>query len=369
MRSYGSTFSATDLFSAEEIAAVAGVDVARVRAIIDQGRVVAFRRFIAAPEAVDLVRGLTGIGNAEALLERLPVRLPETGKRRSLAGLFASGLTHAALFVVMLLLAAYGLLSPNDTTEHVDDLKQARLVFLMTPGPGGGGGGGGLKMPTPPAKAKEKAPAPVKKKIESPVPPIRRPPPPRPVPPPPPQQRPVPPPPIQPSPVEPPPPVPAPAVQAPVASIPADPVTKPGVLASTAPTPSAGPGTGAGAGTGAGGGIGEGTGGGIGPGTGGGTGGGPFKPGSGIEPPTLQREVRPIYTDEARRLSIEGDVVLEIVVTRDGRVGNVRVIRTLGAGLEQRAIEAVRQWRFGPAKRQGQPVDVVVEVSVGFKLR
>ena len=62
-------------------------------------------------------------------------------------------------------------------------------------------------------------------------------------------------------------------------------------------------------------------------------------------------------------------MLLEIVVRQDGSVGSVRVTRSLGAGLEQKAIEAVRQWRFGPARRQGQPVDVVVEVSVEFKLR
>lgn len=371
MRSGTTAFSATDLFSADEIAAAAGVEAARVRAIIAEGRVVAFRRFVAAPDAIELVRRLTTAAGADVLLEHVPVSLPDTPHRRSLVGLFASGLTHVCAFVLMLLLAAFGLLSPNDTDEHVDNLKQARLVYLMTPGPGGGGGGGGMKMPTPPAPAKEKAPEPVKKKIASPVPPVRRPPPPRPTPPP---ERPTPPPPppppIQPSPVEPPPPVPAPpAVQAPVVSVPADPVTRPGVPASNAPAPSVGPGTGGGAGTGAGGGLGEGRGGGIGPGTGGGTGGGPFRPGSGIEPPTVAREVRPSYTEEARRQGIEGDVVLEIVVLRDGRVGNVRVIRSLGAGLEQRAIEAVRQWRFNPARRQGQPVDVVVEVSVGFTLR
>ena len=81
------------------------------------------------------------------------------------------------------------------------------------------------------------------------------------------------------------------------------------------------------------------------------------------------REVRPTYTDEARRRAIEGDVLLEIVVRRDGSVGNVRVRRTLGAGLEQKAIEAVRQWRFVPAKKQGVPVDVIVDVAVEFKLR
>ena len=88
-----------------------------------------------------------------------------------------------------------------------------------------------------------------------------------------------------------------------------------------------------------------------------------------LEPPVLLREIRPLYTDEARRRSIEGDVVLEIVVRHDGSVGDVRVRRSLGAGLEQKAVDAVRQWRFGPARRRGTPVDVVVEVSVEFKLR
>jgi protein TonB len=79
--------------------------------------------------------------------------------------------------------------------------------------------------------------------------------------------------------------------------------------------------------------------------------------------------VKPQYTEEARRRGIEGDVVLEIVVRADGSVGQVTVMQRLGAGLDQRAIEAVRQWRFSPARRFGTPVDVLVEVAVEFKLR
>jgi protein TonB len=79
--------------------------------------------------------------------------------------------------------------------------------------------------------------------------------------------------------------------------------------------------------------------------------------------------VKAIYTDEARRRGITGDVDLEIVVKRDGTVDDVRVLRGLDAGLDQRAMTAVREWRFAPAKRQGEPVDVVVEVSVEFMLR
>jgi periplasmic protein TonB len=132
---------------------------------------------------------------------------------------------------------------------------------------------------------------------------------------------------------------------------------------------SRGSGTGGGVGTGTGTGIGEGDGSGIGEGSGGGMGGGPYRPGSGIEPPRLLREVKPDYSEEARQRSIQGEVVLEIVVRRDGSVGEVRVLQGLGHGLDRRAIDAVRQWRFAPARRQGTPVDVMVEVAVEFKLR
>ena len=115
--------------------------------------------------------------------------------------------------------------------------------------------------------------------------------------------------------------------------------------------------------------MGAGSGDGLGAGTGGGTGGGVYQPGAGIDPPTLVREVRPTYTDDARRQRIEGDVILEIVVRSDGSVGNIKVRRSLGGGLDQRAIDAVRQWRFNPARRHGTPVDVAVEVAVEFKLR
>jgi TonB family protein len=128
-------------------------------------------------------------------------------------------------------------------------------------------------------------------------------------------------------------------------------------------------GIGGGAGAGTGTGSGSGAGPGLGDGSGGGTGGGPFRPGSGVEPPRLIHEVRPNYTDEGRRRRVEGQVDLEVVVTRDGRAGNIRVVRGLGAGLDQQAVAAVRQWRFSPARRNGGPVDVIVDVSVDFALR
>jgi len=161
-----------------------------------------------------------------------------------------------------------------------------------------------------------------------------------------------------------------PPILAPVVSVPSDDRSRAGVLdAPAAEADSKGPGTGGGAGTGSGTGMGEGDGPGIGPGSGGGTGGGPYRPGSGVEPPTILREVKPTYTEAARVRGITGEVVLEIVVTRDGSVGRVRVLQGLGSGLDERAVEAVRQWRFSPARRLGQPVDVQVEVAVEFRLR
>jgi protein TonB len=79
--------------------------------------------------------------------------------------------------------------------------------------------------------------------------------------------------------------------------------------------------------------------------------------------------VKADYTEEARRRNLEGEVVLEIVVRRDGSVGDVKLVNGLGSGLNDRAIAAVKQWRFSPAKRLGSPVDVIVEVAVEFKLR
>jgi len=219
-------------------------------------------------------------------------------------------------------------------------------VYLALPGEGGGGGGGGLKQKPPPPKAERKG----KAHIDSPVP--APPPPPAPEPPK----------------ADPPPPPPEP-VKAPVAEVAASPETRDGQIAPAPPVDSRGPGDQGGVGTGAGTGIGEGKGAGIGEGEGGGTGGGPFRPGSGIEPPSVRHEVKPDYTEEARQRNMRGDVLLEIVVKRDGTVGNVRVLRGLGYGLDERAVEAVKQWAFNPATRKGVPVDVLVEVAMEFRLR
>lgn len=366
---------ADDVYTLDEIAAAAQVSPTRLQQAIRAGGVSVTGKHVTGPDAVALVRALRR-GVAASPRRALPINLAPEPKRKQAGPLAISAIAHVIFFLLMMVAASLGLLQAQDTDEEIPEQTTTRLVYLIQPGPGGGGGGGGLKMPAPPPKAERKAPA--KKKVASPVPPpARKPAPPPPKPPPPrptlPAPQPpviVPPAPVIPKPAPTPPPPPPQAVVAPVASIAADTNDRIGVPHDTPNTSSSqGPGAGGGIGAGKGAGIGEGDGGGIGPGSGGGTGGGPFRPGSGVSPPQLVREIRANYTDDARRRGVEGDVVLEIVVRRDGSVGNVRVLQSLGSGLEQKAIDAVKQWRFTPATRLGANVDVVVEVAVGFKLR
>jgi periplasmic protein TonB len=360
------TATAPEVFDAREIARAAGVPVADVDRLIQAGSIPTLDgRFVRLHYAAVAVRRL----RAES--DTLPPRRTEVfhllpAGRAPGSGLAASGAAHALALAVLLVLTAG---PAKQAVTRPAPPEPARLVFVATPGPGGGGGGGGLRQPEPPPRARLEGRA----QLRSPVPPPRRlaetrtPEPRRPL------QPPVRPRPVE-RPVEPPPPpaapTPMPQVVAPVATIATDDGDRAGTLADSArEPPSHGPGSGGGVGTGTGTGIGEGDGAGIGPGSGGGTGGGPYQPGSGITPPSLLREVKPEYTQEARRRGVEGDVVLEVIVRADGSVGQVRLLQGLGAGLDQRAVDAVRQWRFSPAHRHGTPVDVVVEIAVEFKLR
>lgn len=133
--------------------------------------------------------------------------------------------------------------------------------------------------------------------------------------------------------------------------------------------PSAGPGIGSGIGTGQGRGVGEGKGPGVGPGEGGGTGGGVFRVGGGVTPPTVVQRVEPQYSEEARKARYQGTVVLEAIVRRDGSIDIVRVVRSLGFGLDENAMQALRQWRFRPGMRNGIAVDVSLNIEVNFNLR
>jgi len=133
--------------------------------------------------------------------------------------------------------------------------------------------------------------------------------------------------------------------------------------------PSSGPGSGGGIGNGTGRGVGLGNGPGVGPGEGGGYGGGIFRVGGGVSAPTIIKKVDPQYSEEARKARYQGTVVLEAIVQKDGSVQIVRVVRSLGFGLDEKAIEALRQWKFSPAKQNGVPVPVALNIEVNFNLR
>ena len=340
-----------DVFSAAEIARVAGVRPRDVFDLAATGSLAPIHgKFFTAHDAVLAVRTLQG----QAPVTERPLFRPATGVRRE-AGLplALSGTLHAALAAAIVLLTTMGMARPQ-ARVNTDTDKEMRLVFLVSPGPGGGGGGGGRREPAPPPPAERHG----RETLHSPV-PARRPP-----------ARVDPPPVVKPA--EPPPVTPDPPVVAPVVQVAADTRDRAGVPWREQPaqeTDSHGAGTGGGTGSGQGTGIGEGDGAGIGRGAGGGTGGGPYRPGAGITAPAILREVKPDYTEEGRRRHVEGDVVLEIVVKSDGSVGSVKLLQGLGAGLDERAVEAVRQWRFSPAKRYGTSVDVIVEVAMEFKLR
>ena len=129
---------------------------------------------------------------------------------------------------------------------------------------------------------------------------------------------------------------------------------------------SSGSGTDGGIGTGSGDGVGSGTGLGVSPGEE--IGGGVFRVGGSVSAPQVIFKVDPEYSGQAREAKHEGTVVLNVVVQRDGTVRNVRVVQSLGLGLDEKAIEAVQKWRFRPGMKSGEPVDVAAIIEVTFRL-
>lgn len=132
--------------------------------------------------------------------------------------------------------------------------------------------------------------------------------------------------------------------------------------------PSNGMGSGGGIGTGSGGGVGPGRGPGFGPGSGGGTGGGAFRIGGGVSAPAVVFKVEPEYSEEARKAKFQGTVVIALVVDEKGNPRDLRVVRALGMGLDQKAIEAVEKWRFRAGLKDGKPVPVYATIEVNFRL-
>jgi protein TonB len=249
---------------------------------------------------------------------------------------FASAITAHSAIVALIV---FGVFAAEELEDSGFDLPG--LVFLVQEGPGGGGGGGGDESPEEPAESLElavqNAPEPDELFLQDPEA-------------------------IAEELLE-------DAVNAPFAPNLPDPDALASLIRDTSNLLRySGPGRDRGAGTGQGGGRGEGDGDGIGEGTGGGFGGGAYRIGSGVEPPQLRRQVTPEYTDNALARKIEGIVILEVVILKSGRVGPARIIRSLDAGLDAKAVAAVRQWTFLPGRYRGEAVDVLAEIEVEFRL-
>jgi protein TonB len=121
-------------------------------------------------------------------------------------------------------------------------------------------------------------------------------------------------------------------------------------------------------GNGSGTGIGSGNGSGIGPGSGGNTGGGVMHIGGGVSKPVVLYQVEPEFSEEARKAKFSGNVVVYLWVDPDGKPSHIRVVRGVGMGLDEKAVEAVRQYRFKPAMKDGKPVQVDLYVDVNFQI-
>jgi protein TonB len=95
------------------------------------------------------------------------------------------------------------------------------------------------------------------------------------------------------------------------------------------------------------------------------------RPGEGVTAPQIEKEVKPVYTESAKKERIQGSVGMDVVVLADGSVGEVNVTQSLDKkhGLDDEAVKAVRQWRFVPGKKDGKAVPVLVEIEMTFTLK
>lgn len=268
--------------------------------------------------------------NAHLLIGEMPAP-------RQMAGSWweGTGLSIAAHAVVLGLLL-YAATHVKQVVQTINAVS-GPLIFLEERGPGGGGGGGGDTTPKPPRPAEIPA-----NKLT--------------------QLAPV------PNPADTPPP---PELRIPVVIAQAMEMVPGAMTAINGTSPGKGLGPGGGGGRGPGSGPGDGPG--AGPGSAGGFGGDVYNPGNGVTSPQLVKEVRPNYTADAMRAKVQGVVEMQAIVLPDGSVDptRIRITRSLDAslGLDQQAIVAVKQWRFRPGTREGQPVAVWVNVELTFTLR
>jgi TonB family protein len=87
-----------------------------------------------------------------------------------------------------------------------------------------------------------------------------------------------------------------------------------------------------------------------------------------VTPPTVIHKPAPEYTQEGRKLRRQGRCIISALVGSDGRVKRMQVLRRLGARLDESAMRTVKEWRFEPARKDGKPVAVLIQIEVGFNL-
>jgi len=93
-----------------------------------------------------------------------------------------------------------------------------------------------------------------------------------------------------------------------------------------------------------------------------------YRVGGGVSAPTLIYKVEPEYTEEARQAELQGTVLLYAQIGPDGKAINMKVLRGIGLGLDEKALECVALWRFKPGMKDGQPVTVEAQIEVNFRL-
>jgi protein TonB len=266
-----------------------------------------------------------------------------TGSRPVHRGFAASAALHVG--VVILLMALARTSEPGRHVISNTPMFLPNIAWLTEPGPAGGGGGGGNQHPQPPRRAEQPGtdartvPA-ARPQSSSPTPSDRDP--------------------IQ-------------QLDIPAHPTAASIISIAGAVdaVSDLPSDSRGPGDGPGAGSGRGPGDGPNRGSGLGDGLDRSIGGGPYHPGSGVNPPTELRRGIPKYTADAMRARLQGVVLVECVVETTGRCSRTHVVRGLepSFGLNEEAVRAAEEWRFRPGTRGGQPVPVLVTMEITFVLR
>jgi protein TonB len=96
---------------------------------------------------------------------------------------------------------------------------------------------------------------------------------------------------------------------------------------------------------------------------------GPIQVGGDVQAPVKTHYPQPQYTEIARKARLQGVVIVQAIIDKDGNVTNVKLLKGLGMGLDQAAIDAIKKWRFDPATLHGKPVSVYYNLTVNFRLQ